>query len=519
MFWATLIGLICLKILLMPSYTSTDFEVHRNWLAITYSLPMKQWYTENHSNWTLDYPPFFALFEYLLSLVAYYFDPKMLDVNNLNYKSQNTLLFQRFSVIVMDLFYAYGVKECGRYFSDSKLRKSSKWKSQWNSPSAILIILLLTNATLLLIDHIHFQYNGFLFGILLISVVRMLEDKKFESAVWFLILLNLKHIFMYMAPAYFIYLLRNYCFLGNSVSRNTFSMKNCVKLGLAVVTVFMISFGPFILYGEFFQVLSRLFPFKRGLSHSYWAPNFWALYNGLDRVLFFLGKKLGYSMKGQSGGMTAGLVQQYEHSVLPSIYPSYTFIITFITIIPALWKLWLNPGNPLHFVRTLIICAFSSFSFGWHVHEKAILLPVIPLTLMSVIWRKEAVIFLILSTVGHYSVFPLLYEQFELVTKVSITLIYSVYAFCNLPQLYNVKRSSFSFSLLNHFETLYIFSLSLLFLYEHCFQYMLGLDKKYPFLPLMFTSVHNSCGVIYCYVAYYWYYLKLQDSNHKRKAY
>ena len=42
---------------------------------------MRQWYLDTTSEWTLDYPPLFAWFEWLLAQAAWYADPAMLKVS------------------------------------------------------------------------------------------------------------------------------------------------------------------------------------------------------------------------------------------------------------------------------------------------------------------------------------------------------------------------------------------------------------------------------------------------------
>ena len=150
------------------------------------------------------------------------------------------------------------------------------------SHAAALSILL--SPGLLIIDHVHFQYNGFLYGILVWSLVLARKQSTLlGSGLLFGCLLCLKHIYLYLAPAYFVYLLRVYCLSPRSIFR--IRLSNCLKLGTGLVVILGAAFGPFYYWGQMDQLLSRLFPFSRGLCHAYWAPNVWALYSLADRLL------------------------------------------------------------------------------------------------------------------------------------------------------------------------------------------------------------------------------------------
>jgi alpha-1,3-glucosyltransferase len=156
-----------------------------------------------------------------------------------------------------------------------------------NSAHAAALSILLSPG-LLIIDHIHFQYNGFLYGILVLSLVLARNQSTLLlSGLLFASLLCLKHIYLYLAPAYFVYLLRAYCLSSESIFRIRFG--NALKLGVGISGVFASAFGPFIYWEQTQQVLSRLFPFSRGLCHAYWAPNVWAMYSFTDRVLIYGG--------------------------------------------------------------------------------------------------------------------------------------------------------------------------------------------------------------------------------------
>ncbi|KAI9141884.1 glycosyltransferase family 57 protein [Paraphysoderma sedebokerense] len=471
-----------IKLLLIPTYRSTDFEVHRNWLAITHSLPLSKWYYEDTSEWTLDYPPFFAYFEKSLSQFATFFDSNMLKVDNLNYASQETILFQRLSVVVTELVLLFGIKR----FCDVLPTNYQRY---------VLTAFVFLNPGLLLVDHIHFQYNGFLFGILMLSLSELKRDNVLIGSLLFAALLNFKHIFLYLAPAYFIFLLRTYCFPSSpsiraSVKLSSFSPVNFLKLGVTVLSVFVLSLGPF--YKHLPQLLTRLFPFKRGLCHSYWAPNVWALYTFADRVLIQAFSRFGYEFdSSELANATRGIVGESSFVVLPNILPHHTFILTVVSQVPALIKLWRNPSFE-NFIVSIVLCGFGSFHFGWHVHEKAMIMVLIPLSLLSITSLALAKIFYIASIVGYFSLFPLLFQPLEFPIKISILVIYVTLSYSYLSHYHGSSTLR-----LSNLEKLYLFGFIPLQIFVSSSSFLI--PGKFEFLPLMGCSVYSAIGLVYCW--------------------
>lgn len=359
--------------------------------------------------------------------------------------------------------------------------------------SHAVALSILLSPGLLIIDHIHFQYNGFLYGVLILSVVfARRESTMLLSGILFAVLLCLKHIYLYLAPAYFVYLLRVYCLQPKNVFRPQFA--NVLKLGLCMVGIFGAAFGPFIAWGQLEQIKARLFPFSRGLCHAYWAPNVWAIYSFLDRVLIVAAPYLGLKIDSAAvNSVTRGLVGDTSFAVLPTITAQHCFGLTLAFQIIGLTKLWLQPSWN-SFVGAVTFCGYASFLFGWHVHEKAILLVMIPFSLLAIKDRSFLASFRPLAVAGHVSLFPLLFTLAEFPIKVAYTISWLIIFLYTFDQLAPAPARRRVF-LLDRFALLYI-AISVPLMIYCSVVHGIVFGEKYEFLPLMFISTYSAVGVL-----------------------
>lgn len=109
----------------------------------------------------------------------------------------------------------------------------------------VMWVLVVWSPMLLIVDHLHFQYNGLLLGVLLVSVSYLEEGRDLMGGFVFAVLLCFKHLFAVAAPVYFVYLLRHYCWKGLVKG-----FRRLLVMGSVVVAVFAVAYGPFVYHGQ-----------------------------------------------------------------------------------------------------------------------------------------------------------------------------------------------------------------------------------------------------------------------------
>ncbi|VEU24090.1 DEKNAAC105094 [Brettanomyces naardenensis] len=397
-----------------------------------------------------------------------------------------------------------------------------------------------------IIDHIHFQYNGFLFSFLVLSIVNAKLGNHIMCAFWFSVLLCFKHIFMYMAPAFFVYLLSAYCIKRRSFKSSdgictnfklllfdTVKWYNLLQLAAVVLAVFSVAFGPFIYYGEIPQLIKRLFPFSRGLTHAYWAPNFWALYSFVDRVLIQLAKRVPGFEKliclllkkstpidySHADSLTRGIVGDVEFLFLPQIQPQHTFLLTLFYEILSLIPLFIRPSYE-RFLGAITYCAWTSFLFGWHVHEKAVLLMIVPFTFCVVQDRKLLMPFQTLAAASYTSLFPLLFGSAEWLFKALITFVWVVVFQTSFNEVCHfsttMSRRVGAFDRLNVIYTFMLMPMCGIIQVLNIESRNFLTLQRLEFLRLMCYSVYCSLGIVSSWNSFSWLYF-LDDSVWEEK--
>lgn len=174
-------------------------------------------------------------------------------------------------------------------------------------------------------------------------------------------------------------------------------------------------------------------------------------------------------------------------------------LIHLISPQPALYKLWRNP-TPTQFLNATIICGWSSFLFGWHVHEKAILIVLIPLCILATQSRLNATVFHLLNLAGYYSLFPLLFRPTEWVLKIGVFVIYNIVSYIGIEAIVSGKNGNNNNNSLVRYYACGLVAVEMYVSVVH--NWVFGQDRM-AFLPLMVVSGYTAVVVIGCFVVFY----------------
>ncbi|KAJ6157407.1 hypothetical protein N7470_004999 [Penicillium chermesinum] len=299
------------------------------------------------------------------------------------------------------------------------------------SASIALVAILLQPATIL-VDHGHFQYNTVMLGLFVASLDAILAGRMLWACIFFVGALGFKQMALYYAPVIFAYLL-GVCFFPQ------IKIVRLVNIALVTVLSFTLLFAPLLvsatgiearqefasapqppllqtllqvlpitldsksipyaLLYQLTQTVHRIFPFARGLFEDKVANAWCALH-------------------------TFYKLHRFDASLLQRA----SLAATLASIIVPCSIIFRHPRGSL-LLPALSCVSWGFFLFSFQVHEKSVLLPLLPMTLSLAgngglnkenrAWVGWA------NVLGSWTMFPLLKREELRVPYVVITLLWA----------------------------------------------------------------------------------------------
>ncbi|PLN82490.1 ALG6, ALG8 glycosyltransferase [Aspergillus taichungensis] len=352
-----------------------DFEAQRHWMEITFHLPMFKWYTYDLQYWGLDYPPLTAYHSWLLGKIGVMFDPAWfaLDASR-GLEDPRLKVFMRGTVVVSEyLVYIPAVVTFLRRYS--RMQDVPVW-----SASIALVAVLLQPATIL-IDHGHFQYNTVMLGLVVASLDAIMAGRMLWACIFFVGALGFKQMALYYAPVMFAFLLGVCVFPRIRIPR-------LFCIALTTLLAFTALFAPLLagatngdaraalaqaaqppllqaldikldkdspLYAVLFQltqIIHRVLPFARGLFEDKVANAWCAIHTFYKLHRFETSLLQRMSLGATLGSILVPCAIIFRHPRASLLLPAMSSV------------------------------AWGFFLFSFQVHEKSVLLPLLPMTLL-----------------------------------------------------------------------------------------------------------------------------------------
>ncbi|KAJ8604054.1 hypothetical protein CTAYLR_001735 [Chrysophaeum taylorii] len=232
------------------------------------------------------------------------------------------------------------------------------------SPAALL------SPAPILVDHGHFQYNCLPLGLSLWAAKLFSTDRPLAAAACFCLALNSKQTALYYAPAVFF-----------EVLARARSAKAVAKVAVVALLSFAAIWAP--LGDGVLAALRRCFPVERGVFEDKVA-NLW---------------------------YAAQVVFRARDDLDATLILKLATIATGLAAFPVPVLRAIKRRNDFHgFLLSLHLSALAFFLFSYHVHEKAILVPLAPLLLLDdasvYAWYRD-----LFSLAAAVSISPLLFYE------------------------------------------------------------------------------------------------------------